>query len=191
MEIDTVWNSVCKYRPAGGERRHVYMVTGSVSSKDNTAAFKDLMKIIRKTKVLVGITEETSTREHSGSINNAELLFIHSNGVRAPSMRTDMQPDLDAGKKYSKAYALYIQSHGSPLWQSPPRPVLEPSIEANKEKISAKLKTAYKAVLSGGSDYRDKYEAAGLFARIKPGIVRRLPQWMGTECSQDHRKKRQ
>jgi hypothetical protein len=143
------------------------MVTGSVSSKDNTAAFKDLMKIIRKTKVLVGITEETSTREHSGSINNAELLFIHSNGVRAPSMRTDMQPDLDAGKKYSKAYALYIQSHGSPLWQSPPRPVLEPSIEANKEKISAKLKTAYKAVLSGGSDYRDKYEAAGLFAQNK------------------------
>ena len=108
-----------------------------------------LTKLARK-RVLVGIPEERSSRPDVGEkINNAELLYIQSHGVRKKSMREEMQKNIDAGMKYSAAHSLYIQSHGSPLWQIPPRPVLEPAIEDSKEPIAKQLKMSYKAALDG------------------------------------------
>ena len=108
---------------------------------------------LAKKEVLVGIPAENSTREHPGQgddkINNAELLYIQSHGVRKAEMRAEMQQHLDAGKKYSEAHSLYIQSHGSPLWHIPPRPVLEPSIEANKGPIAKQLQGAAVASING------------------------------------------
>lgn len=110
---------------------------------------KKLTALTRK-RVLVGIPEERSTRPEVGEkINNAELLYIQSNGVRKESMRDEMQAHIDAGMKYSAAHSLYVQSHGSPLWQIPPRPVLEPAIKANKKPIANQLKKSYEAALDG------------------------------------------
>ncbi len=64
-------------------------------------------------------------------------------------MREDMQPDMDAGRPYSKAYEMYIQENGSPLWQSEPRPIIEPAIEKHKNEIAAELKPAVQAALNG------------------------------------------
>lgn len=126
------------------------MVKGKVSVT-GIDRFGDLQKTLRelvKKDVLVGIPEEASTREASGEINNAELLYIQSHGVRRPKMRQAMQSSIDAGMRYSDAHRLYVQEHGSPLWQIPPRPVLEPAIEDRKASIAKQLAKAGQAALA-------------------------------------------
>lgn len=109
------------------------------------------LKALAKKEVLVGIPAENSTREHSSEINNAELLYIQSHGVRSASMRKEMQGNLDSGMKYSKAHELYLQSHGSPMYHVPPRPVLEPAIASQKETIGKLVGVASKNALEGES----------------------------------------
>lgn len=145
------------------------MVTVNIMRRKNP--LEKAIETIARTDVMVGIPQENSSREKAegkeAGINNAELLFILSQGVRKKEMRDEMQKNLDTGMRYSKAHELYIQAHGSPAWHSPPRPVLEPSIKANKEAIARKLQAAYKAVLVGDPDYREKYELAGMYAQNK------------------------
>lgn len=118
-------------------------------------------------EVYVGIPEEEASRKDE-EINNAELAYIHTHGVRTKSMREDMQPDLDSGSLYSKAYEMYVQEHGSPLWQSPPRPIIEPAIEKHSEAIAEKLKVPLTAGLNGDAQgARDGLGKAGLFAANK------------------------
>ena len=109
----------------------------------------DLLELSRM-DVLVGIPQEASSRE-DGPINNAELLYIHSNGIRRRAMINEMQPELDKGTPYSVAHQMYIQAHGSPLWASPPRPVIEPAIAAagNKEKIAEQMAKVAQLVMKG------------------------------------------
>jgi hypothetical protein len=120
------------------------------------------LKVLRDNDVLVGIPDGSKRGE--GELPNAALLYIHAHGVRRGSMRREMQADLDQGKSYDAAYQLYIQSHGSPLWHSPPRPVLEPSIDANKDRISEQLGNAARAALDGD-------EQKTLVALKKAGMV--------------------
>lgn len=114
---------------------------------------------VAKKEVLVGIPAENSSRETQSddNINNAELLYIQSHGVRHAEMRAEMQQHIEAGKKYSEAHSLYMESHGSALWHIPPRPVLEPSVEANKERIGKQLAKASVEAIRGDVDKRDLY----------------------------------
>lgn len=107
------------------------------------------LQALARREVYVGIPAEESTRENGGEINNAELLYIHTHGVRRREMREEMDKNIAKGMKYSKAHSLYIQAHGSPLWQAPPRPVLEPAVEAYKAPIGAELAKASRAALNG------------------------------------------
>lgn len=103
---------------------------------------------LRNNEVLVGIPEDKSSRKKE-IIRNSELLYIHTHGIRRRSMRQEMQETMDGGSPYSEAYQLYIQEHGSPLWASPPRPVLEPAIEHRKDWIAEQLSKAALAGLDG------------------------------------------
>lgn len=140
------------------------MVNGIVRVQKKLDKAPDILKrlkILAETEVYVGVPMENASRE--GKINNAELLYIQSHGVRKKSMRDEMQENLDAGMKYSAAHALYIQSHGSPLWQIPPRPVLEPAIEENKAVIAKQLKAASMAALKGNAQAaEDNLHKAGI-----------------------------
>lgn len=123
----------------------VQVVTHKVGSVGEMT--KALENLSRK-QALVGVPEETSTRPEDGDkINNAELLYILSHGVRKQEMRDEMQKNIDSGMVYSKAHALYLQEHGSPLWQVPPRPVLNPGIKSVKGKISEQLAGAVTAAI--------------------------------------------
>lgn len=120
---------------------------------------------LQKRHIYVGIPQKESSRK-GGEINNAELLYIHTHGIRQRSMIREMEADMAQGMKYSKAYSLYIQSHGSPLWHAPPRPVLEPAIKANREAIAQKFKRIYQATAQGNEPAAENaITAVGLFAQ--------------------------
>jgi hypothetical protein len=123
---------------------------------DRSAQVKKDISSLLTMQVYVGIPEAGSIRNKAG-ITNAQLAFLHTNGVRAPEMLNMGMASMVSGKlTYNLAHSLYIHSHGSPLWQIPPRPIIEPAIEAkgNIEPIRDELKEAATAVLDG-----DKAEA--------------------------------
>ena len=126
----------------------MFKPTVKVSSSNKAPQLMKDVEQLSKMEVYVGIPEAASSRRGE-EITNAELVYIHTHGVRAASMRAEMKPNLDAGMGYSAAHALYIHSHGSPLWHIPPRPIIEAAITAqgNKEAIAGDLKVAAKLVL--------------------------------------------
>jgi hypothetical protein len=80
-------------------------------------------------------------------------------------MRDEMQQKMDEGYKYSEAFSMYIHSHGSPLWQIPPRPVLEPAIKDCKDKIATRLTKAFKAAIQGDKEEVVRWlDSAGQYA---------------------------
>lgn len=105
---------------------------------------------LQKRHIYVGIPQANDSRK-KGKIGNAELLYIHTHGIRRGSMIREMDKDMARGLKYSAAFSLYLQSHGSPLWHSPPRPVLEPALKANGAKIGAEFKKIYEAAAKGNN----------------------------------------
>lgn len=122
-----------------------------VEHKAHQGGFNGLINRINslsKRAVYVGIQQKDTSRKED-SINNAELLYIHTHGIRRRSMINEMNETMASGAKYSKAMELYIHSHGSPLWHSPPRPVIEPAIEFNKNKIAQKYADVVKATAQG------------------------------------------
>lgn len=141
------------------------VMTVGLKSKSLLGAVRGALQKLTQKDVLVGIPAEKATREKSKDINNAELLYIHTHGVRTPAMRQEMQQHMDKGMTYSKAHQLYLREHGSPAMAIPPRPVLEPSIQANKEAIGKWLGKAGKAALEGNAEkYMYNLEGAGNLA---------------------------
>lgn len=128
------------------------MVTSDVKHKRIAGGLQGLMERIRalteSNKLYVGIPQEKTSRPDE-PINNASLLYIHTHGIRRRSMREEMQGYMNAGAEYSLAYQLYIQTHGSPLWHSPPRPVIEPAIKKHKGEISEQYSKAVLAAMNG------------------------------------------
>jgi hypothetical protein len=125
------------------------------------------MQAIARMDVLVGVPQTGSSRP-GDPINNAELVFIHTHGIRQKAMREEMQPELDKGTPYSAAHQMYIQEHGSPLWQSPPRPIIEPAIadETNKQRISQQLAQAAKLVMEGkGEQAKQQLRRVGMLGQ--------------------------
>lgn len=126
-------------------------MTGTVSVQESgtSADLLQELKKLARTEVLVGIPAEDASRPNmaGNDINNAELLYIHTHGVRKREMKAEMDESMAQGVTYSKAHALYVKSHGSPMLAIPPRPVLEPAIEANKDVIGKHIAAASTAVL--------------------------------------------
>ncbi|KON09689.1 hypothetical protein HYH70_17965 [Clostridium botulinum] len=118
-------------------------------TNDLTKDIKKSLEDLAKKTVCIGVPDST---EHSdGKITNAELLYIHTHGVRDTTMRRKMQHDLDSGVPYSKAHEMYVHENGSPLWNVPPRPVLEPAMDSNRELISEEMKQAAIRALDGNN----------------------------------------
>ena len=122
-----------------------------ITRSDRTSELNKILDELAKKQVLVGIPEGSERPEEPGhEIDNAQLLYIHSHGIRQKAMRDEMNPKVESGEmSYSKAYQMWLQTHGSPLWHAPPRPVLEPAIEHNKEAIAKQLQKASRVALDG------------------------------------------
>ncbi len=123
-------------------------------TKDLTNDLLQSLKELNSKKICIGVPAEDNAERQSNEkerITNAQLLYIHTNGIRDKSMIKAMQHDISSGTSYSKAYEFYVHEHGSPLWHSPPRPVLAPAIENSKDKIAEQMKQAFQSVLNGGN----------------------------------------
>ena len=137
------------------------------SGPDGKAILEGL-KNLTGSHVFVGIPEKNAPRNKQ-AINNAQLAFIHTHGVRGWKMRNAMNIAMKGGKlPYSQALALYIHTFGSPLYQVPPRPIIEPAIEdkTNHKMIDAELKLAAKAALEGKkTEMKNHLRRAGMIAQ--------------------------
>ena len=143
------------------------MVKGKVTLKEtgDIAFLKKAVAELANKEILVGIPQESSSREIGDTINNAELLYIQSHGVRSKQMRQEMDKSIRKGIKYSAAHSLYVKTHGSPMLNIPPRPVLEPSIEANKQVIAKQIAIASTAAMENNSHLMEEaLNKAGLIA---------------------------
>lgn len=117
---------------------------------------------LAKKDVLVGITQEKSSREgNKDKITNAELAYDHTHGIRRRAMRQENQEAMDNGASYSQAYQMYLQAHGSPLWHSPPRPIIEPAIEAHRQELAELLRVALMKALDG-KNFMPALKTAGM-----------------------------
>lgn len=118
-------------------------------TKDLTEEILKSLNDLAKKTVCIGIPD--STEHENSELSNSQILFLNTNGVRDTEMINAMQHNLDNGMAYSKAHELYVHENGSPLWRVPPRPVLEPSIDANKEQIAELMKQAVDTAMEGNN----------------------------------------
>lgn len=124
----------------------------------NVKQYFDLRKKldeIGKYDLLVGIPDDTTGRNNNGKekgITNAELAYIHTHGVDKKAVRNEIQKQIMKGMNFDgarkKAHQMYIMSHGSPAYHIPPRPIIEPAIEENRDKINEKLRRCLKYFLN-------------------------------------------
>lgn len=144
------------------------MVSVKTSHKTANGGLQGLMdrvQVLSNNKLYVGIPQEKTSRGDE-PINNASLLYIHTHGIRRKSMREEMQGYMDQGMEYSLAYQLYVQTHGSPLWHAPPRPVIEPAIAKHHREIAEEYAKAVKAAMTGDGSRADAFiKRTGLLAQ--------------------------
>lgn len=127
--------------------------------KDLTDDILQSLNDLAKKTVCIGIPD--STKHKDSKVTNAELMYIHTNGARETSMINAMQHNIDSDMPYSEAHELYVHEHGSPLWNIPPRPILEPAMENNKEQMAKEMKKVAIDALDG-KDITPALHNAGL-----------------------------
>ena len=134
--------------------------------------FQDIQRSLQelaKRDVLIGIPQEKSSRptkegDAPSKITNAGLAYIHTHGVRNVAMRQEMQEKMDSGSTYSQAHEMYVHAHGSPLMNVPPRPIIEPAIEAHRQELADLLREAVMKALDG-RPFEQKLKQAGMKGR--------------------------
>lgn len=120
----------------------------------------EALKKLSEDELLVGVSADTAGSGRGEDINNAELAYIHTNGVRAAGMKSETDKAVEEGTPYPLALQAYIKEHGSPAYRVPPRPFLEPGIEKHLDMVESGMKAALLDVLDGG-DGRAQRERLG------------------------------
>lgn len=142
------------------------MISGKVDVQVTEVDKGDLKTVIdallklAEDELLVGVSADTAGSGRGEDINNAELAYIHTNGVRAAGMKSETDKAVEEGTPYPLALQAYIREHGSPAYRVPPRPFLEPGIEKHLNLVESGMKAALQDVLDGG-DGRAQRERLG------------------------------
>ena len=143
------------------------MVGASVETiQDNTAELVRALEYLRDHEVFVGVPEKNLNRGEDETISNAQLLYIHTHGIRKFRMRRRMDEFMQAGAVYSKAFEMYLKENGSPAWHAVPRPVLDPAVESEKFHITEQMGKAAAAAMDGNlEETRKRMRMAGMVAQ--------------------------
>lgn len=149
-----------------------------VTHKNFNGGVSGLMERIKQLssqKVCVGVPsaddpnlsdQQKRQIERRGRVGNADLVYIHTHGVRPRPVRVEMQKGIDKGIKYSIVLQMYIHEHGSFVYQIPPRPIIEPAIKDAKDGIG-KMLGAAASEAAKGNDSHAALEAVGGYAQEK------------------------
>lgn len=146
------------------------MISGKVDVQVTEVDKGDLKRILEALKklsedeLLVGVSADTAGSGRGEDINNAELAFIHTNGVRAAGMKAETDKAVEEGTPYPLALQAYIKEHGSPAYRVPPRPFLEPGIEKHLDMVKGGMKAALLDVLNGGDGRTQRENLGGAIA---------------------------
>lgn len=140
----------------------------------NVKEYIDLRKKVDEIEgydLLVGIPDENSGRSKNG-ISNAELAYIHTHGVDKKIVRQNIQNQINDGMNFSdareRAHQMYLMTNGSPAYHIPPRPIIEPAIEAESDKINEKLSKSLKAFFDFGIEKGvEELKKTGMFVQNK------------------------
>jgi hypothetical protein len=169
------------------------------SSNGGAKGLIERLKKLSSQKVCVGVpgNGESSDHNYKGSnerkcdpeITNADLVYIHTHGVRPHEVRAEMKPAIEGGTKYSVALQMYIHEHGSFQMQVPARPIIEPAIEHAKEDLADLLKDAALVAMDGG-DAQDELKKTGIEAqnRVKEWFTSSENGWAPNAASTIKRK---
>ncbi len=134
--------------------------------QDNTADLVRALTYMRDHEVFVGVPEKNLDRGEDDTISNAQLLYIHTHGIRKYRMRRRMDEFMRAGAIYSKAFEMYLAENGSPAWHAVPRPVLDPAVRSEKFHIAEQQGKAAAAALDGNlEETRKRMQMAGQIAQ--------------------------
>ena len=146
------------------------MISGNVTVQVTETGEGDLKRILEALKklsedeLLVGISADTAGDGRGEDINNAELAYIHTNGVRSAGMKAETDKAVEEGTPYPLALQAYIKEHGSPAYRVPPRPFLEPGIEKHLDMVKGGMKAALLDVLKGGDGRTQRENLGGAIA---------------------------
>lgn len=146
------------------------MIGGNVTVQVTETGEGDLKRILEALKklsedeLLVGVSADTAGSGRGEDINNAELAYIHTNGVRAAGMKAETDKAVEEGTPYPLALQAYIKEHGSPAYRVPPRPFLEPGIEKHLDMVKGGMKAALLDVLNGGDGRTQRENLGGAIA---------------------------
>lgn len=124
----------------------------------------EALKKLSEDELLVGVSADTAGSGRGEDINNAELAYIHTNGVRAAGMKAETDKAVEEGTPYPLALQAYIKEHGSPAYRVPPRPFLEPGIEKHLDMVKGGMKAALLDVLNGGDGRVQRENLGGAIA---------------------------
>lgn len=102
-----------------------------IEEKKNYEALVKAIKFMKQNEVYVGIADDTTEREEEGT------------------------------KEITNAELLFIHTNGSPVNNIPPRPVIEPAIRNDKDRLSKMMKKAAQLFLKG-----DKQEAINQLRKV-------------------------
>lgn len=145
------------------------VLDGEIPLKDYSK-LSNVMKGIDKYSVYVGIPALLAERSKQNKKNNAELLYIQSNGVTKKAARSEIEKyQREQNVKYSKAremvWEMWEREHGSPAYRIPPRPVIEPALMNDQENISKMMIKAVSFYLSDDIDeFEKKLKKLGMHA---------------------------
>ena len=98
------------------------MSVNIIEESRNYNKLKKTLKFIKENEVYVGIPDDTTVREE------------------------------DRTGEVTNAELLFIHTNGSPVNNIPPRPVIEPAIRNDKERLSSMMKKAAQLAFSGRFD---------------------------------------
>lgn len=124
----------------------------------SVAAAKNMRQLV-KTRVLVGVPQESLGNSRGDKLLTRASKFK----TRGKKFRKIMQA---SESEISNAELTYIHTHGSMAQGIPPRPIIEPAIEANTSSILPELREAGVAQLDGNRQASiSKFKRVALIAQ--------------------------
>lgn len=141
----------------------------NIQESGSIEEIKKRLEEIAKTRILVGIPEDSESAEQRKKEENEAYQKHTDEFIREHNITDEKKIKKLKNRKINdltNAQKLFINSRGSPATNMPPRPVIEPAIEDKFDQISEVIKQGAIKGLEGDMEgFRQDYDLAGLMGQ--------------------------